>query len=336
MKRIGILFGLAAIGLLASCGSEANTTTEKKDETTTVSTTTETTTVVPTTTVDETPVSIICPSGTPALGLANYYDSVKGASFEIVNGADQLVAAFGTKSHDVIVAPVNLGAKFYNTNENYVLAKTFVWGNLFLASKAELTSFEDINNKKLVVFGKNSTPDILTQILIKEKDLKNVTIEYVDDVASANSVLVAGTAEYTITAEPAISKIKDANGINVIDLQDEYKKVTGKDSYPQAGIFIKKEAKEDSKVLNAVDALVNSVKDAVENPANTAKKAVAMHKSFETVGEAALTKAIPNCHFIIMDHDKEVAAVNEYLQYMIDLGFGKQAGDKLPNEEFFL
>jgi hypothetical protein len=37
-----------------------------------------------------------------------------------------------------------------------------------------------------------------------------------------------------------------------------------------------------------------------------------------------------------MNHDKEVAAVNEYLQYMIDLGFGKQAGDKLPNEEFFL
>lgn len=336
MKRIGILFGLAAIGLLASCGNEANTTTEKKDETTTVvPTTSETTTVVPTTTVDETPVSIICPSGTPALGLANYYDSVKGASFEIVNGADQLVAAFGTKSHDLIVAPVNLGAKFYNTNENYVLAKTFVWGNLFLASKAELTSFEDINNKKLVVFGKNSTPDILTKILIQEKNL-NVEIEYVDDVATANSLLVAGTAEYTITAEPAISKIKDAKGINVIDLQDEYKKVTGKDSYPQAGIFIKKEAKEDSKVLNAVDALVNSVKDAVENPANTAKKAVAMHKSFETVGEAALTKAIPNCHFIIMDHDKEVAAVNEYLQYMIDLGFGKQAGDKLPNEEFFL
>ena len=338
MKRIGILFGLAAIGLLASCGNEANTTTEKKDETTTVvPTTSETTTVVPTTTVDETPVSIICPSGTPALGLANYYDSVKGASFEIVNGSDQLVAAFGTKSYDVIVAPVNLGAKFYNTNENYVLAKTFVWGNLFLASKSELTSFDDIKNKKLVVFGKGSTPDILTQILIQEKNLKDfVEIEYVDDVATANSLLVAGTAEYTITAEPAISKIKDAKGINVIDLQDEYKKVTGKDSYPQAGIFIKKEAKEDSKVLNAVDALVNSVKDAVENPANTAKKAVAMHKSFETVGEAALTKAIPNCHFIIMDHDKEVAAVNEYLQYMIDLGFGKQAGDKLPNEEFFL
>jgi hypothetical protein len=37
-----------------------------------------------------------------------------------------------------------------------------------------------------------------------------------------------------------------------------------------------------------------------------------------------------------MDHDKEVAAVNEYLQYKIDWGLGKQDGDKLPNEEFFL
>jgi hypothetical protein len=59
MKRIGILFGLAAIGLLASCGSEANTTTEKKDETTTVvPTTSETTTVVPTV---ETPTTVTAP-----------------------------------------------------------------------------------------------------------------------------------------------------------------------------------------------------------------------------------------------------------------------------------
>ena len=312
MKKIGLLFGVAALGLVASCSNNETT----KDENTE-------------------PVSIICPEGTPSLGLANYYDSVEGAKFDIVNGSEQLIAAFGTKTHDIVVAPVNLGAKFYNTNGNYVLAKTFVWGNLFLASKSDFTKFEDLDNKTLVVFGKNSTPDIITKLIIQEKNL-NITVEYVDAVADANALLVSGKADYIVTAEPAISKIKDAQGIKVLDLQDEYSKVTGKSSYPQAGIFIKKEDKENKNVLKTVDALINSVKDTVKNPEATAEKAVSMSASFEKLGSQTLVKAIPNCHFAILDKNDEMEAVNEYLQNMIDLGFQAQVGGKLPGEEFFL
>ena len=312
MKKIGLLFGVAALGLVASCSNNETT----KDENTE-------------------PVSIICPEGTPSLGLANYYGSVNGAKFDIVNGSEQLIAAFGTKTHDIIVAPVNLGAKFYTTNENYVLAKTFVWGNLFLASKSDFTKFEDLDNKTLVVFGKNSTPDIITKLIIQEKNL-NITVEYVDAVADANALLVSGKADYIVTAEPAISKIKDAQGIKVLDLQDEYSKVTGKSSYPQAGIFIKKEDKENKNVLKTVDALINSVKDTVKNPEATAEKAVSMSASFEKLGSATLVKAIPNCHYAILDKNDEKAAVVEFLQNMIDLGFSAQVGGKIPSDEFFL
>ena len=95
MKKLGIYLGLAVLGLsLTACASQE----EVKED-----------------------ISIICPSGTPALALANYKVANEDVNFEIVEGSDALVAAFGNKSHDVIVAPVNLGAKFYNTNENYVL-----------------------------------------------------------------------------------------------------------------------------------------------------------------------------------------------------------------------
>lgn len=289
------------------------------------------------TTVDLTyhDVSIIAPSGTPALALANYKVAHSEATFDITEGSDGLIAAFGSKSHDVVVAPVNLGAKFYNTNENYVLAKTFVWGNLFLASKSDLTSFEDINNKKLVVFGKNSTPDIITQILIKEKNL-TVEIEYVTAVSDANTLLVSGKADYIVTAEPAISKIKEAKGIKTIDLQEEYSKLTNTNSYPQAGIFIKKEAKEDKKILAVVDALVDSVKETKNEPDASAENAVAISDTFQTLGKDTLVKAIPNCHYNILDKEDEKKAVNKYLQFLLDLGFGKQVGEKLPGEEFFL
>ena len=316
MKKIGLLFGVAALGLVASCSNNETT----KDENTE-------------------PVSIICPEGTPSLGLANYYDSVEGAKFDIVKGPEQLIPAFGKKTHDIIVAPVNLGAKFYNTNGNYVLASTFVWGNLFLASKADFTSFSDLDGKKLVVFGKNATPDIITKLIIKEKNL-NVTVSYVGagdaGVAEANSLLVSGAADYIVTSEPAISGIKDAQGIHVVDLQEEYASVTGKSSYPQAGIFIKKEDKNNQNVLNTVDLLINSVKDTVKNPEDAAENAVLMSEYFEDLGSATLVKAIPNCHYAILDKNDEKAAVVEYLQNMIDLGFSAQVGGKIPSDEFFL
>lgn len=328
MNKKFLIFGLAIASTfaLASCNDSNNNSNIDNTNTNTNDTTEE---------EIKQDVSIIVPAGTPALGLANYKVAHSEAKFDITNGSDELIAAFGTKSHDVVVAPVNLGAKFFNTNGNYVLAKTFVWGNLFLASKSDLTSFDDIDGKKLVVFGKNSTPDIITKILIQEKGL-NVEIEYVDAVADANPLLVSGKADYIITAEPAISKIKDANGIKTIDLQEEYAKLTNTNSYPQAGIFVKKEDKDDKKIKAVVDALVESVNETKNNPEKSAENAVSIHKSFETLGKAALVKAIPNCHFNILNKEDEKKAVEKYLQYLLDLGFGKQVGDKLPSEEFYL
>lgn len=350
MKKIGIILGIATMGLLASCSGN-NTTSNNVEKTSTnnqektstvVETTTGNTTSVSTTTTTKyegkLDVSIIAPEGTPALGLANFKATYSEANFTIANGADPLRSAFSSASHDIIVAPVNLGSKFFNTESNqnkYVLAKTFVWGNLFLASKTELTSFADLNGKDLVVFGQNSTPDILTKILLKENNI-TANIQYVGTAADANAAIKTGNAEYAITAEPAITKAKAALGVHVLDLQDEYSKVTGKSSYPQAGIFIKASSKEDLKTLAAVDALIKSVEDTNTNPAGAAKNAVSMHKSFETLGEEVLTKAIPNCHYQILSKEAEKAAVLEFLQKMIDSGFSAQVGGKVPSAEFFL
>ena len=89
---------------------------------------------------------VICPSGTPLLSIVNFMDEHKEVEVEVAQGSDPLVAAFSHTEFDAIIAPVNLGAKFYNANQNYVLAKTIVWGNLYIASRNEITSFDDLNN----------------------------------------------------------------------------------------------------------------------------------------------------------------------------------------------
>ena len=280
--------------------------------------------------------SVIMPTGTPALALANYVKEAvdtDSADVSLVAGADLLKSAFINKDKDIIVAPVNLGAMMYNTYESYVLYKTYVWGNLYLASKASLNSLSDLNEKKVVVFGQNSTPDIVFRSILQSYPELNVEIEYVDDVATANTMLASGKAEYIISAEPSLTKIKAKLGLNVIDLQEEWKKISGSESYPQAGIFVKKDKLEDKSVKNALNKMLASVRSAISNPSECAKNAVSIHESFATLTEEVLVLSIPNCHFNVVEDEKQ--AVSFYLQKMIDLGFSKQVGGKVPGEGFF-
>lgn len=314
MKKIVLCFMLLIVGLfVVSC--DLGGTTENPDDK---------------------KVSIIMPTGTPALGLAEYAVDAKedeNITIDIVAGSDPLMAAFVNKSYNVIVAPVNLGAKMFKQYEEYVLYSTFVWGNLYIASKQQINSFEDLDGKTVVAFGKNSTPDIVMQALLKHHKDINVTLEYVSDVSEANTLLAGNQDKIIVTAEPSISKLKSKFNLSIIDLQEEWAKMTGNDSYPQAGIFVQKDALKNKYVKNELSKMKQSVLNSIKNPQVCAEKAVAMHTSFETLGKEVLVSAIPNCHYQIIENEKE--AVNYYLQMMMELGFGKQMGESLPKDEFF-
>lgn len=277
--------------------------------------------------------TMIMPTGTPALALSEFAMTQENVKAEVVAGSDPLVAAFTSKSHDVIVAPVNLGAKMYSVYQEYVLYKTFVWGNLYLASKGPLNSFKDLDGKTVVAFGKNSTPDIVMQALLKHHSDISVNVEYVSDVSEANTLLASGKAEIIVTAEPSISKLKSKLNLSVLDLQDEWAKMTGNESYPQAGIFVRKSITGKKYIKDALNQMKEAILNANLNPNVCASYAVELHQSFKSLGVETLVSAIPNCHYQIIEQEKE--AVNYYLQMMIDLGFSKQMGGSLPVDEFY-
>lgn len=279
-------------------------------------------------------VSIIAPDGTPALALANYYAEhvSEGSTFDIKAGSDPLVAAFTSGSYDIIVAPTNLGAKMYNSNngEKYLHYQTIVWGNLYVASKQEIHSLEDLNGKNLTLFGKNSTPDIVIQSLIKAKDL-DIDLTYTDDVGTANSLLVSNEAEYIISAQPSLTKLMSSQNLYTIDLQDVWSETFSQNSYPQASIFFKESLK--GKIDSILEALSDSVVAANKNPEQTAKNAVSMYQTFKALGEDILKEAIPHCHYQISDNDKE--AIELYFNKMNELSLSAQYGNKLPDENFY-
>lgn len=274
-------------------------------------------------------VSIIAPDGTPSLCLANFYQDERESysSFDIKSGSDPLVAAFTSMSHDIIIAPTNLGAKL--GRNNYLLYQTIVWGNLYVANTEGITSFEELNNKEVVVFGGTST---IVMNALKQHYNINISFKTVDSVATANGLLNAGENSIIVSAEPALTKIRNKNkDLSIIDLQEEWKKMSNNSSYPQASIFFKKELK--NKIDNILLKLTESVENTISNPEKSAENAVNTYQSFETLGKDTLMNAIPNCHYGIDENQKN--AIDFYFNTLNELGMSAQYGGDLPNEEFY-
>lgn len=279
-------------------------------------------------------VSVIVPTGTPSLGIANVLNDKTLVDANIVSGSDPLIAAFTNASYDVVVAPINLGAKLYNANENfsYILYKTIVWGNYYLVSNEEIATLESLEGKTVLVFGKNSTPDVVLRTLISAKNI-NVNLEYVDDVATANSYLLSGKADIIVSAEPSLTKMSANKNFYTLDLQKQWQQLTGSYSLPQAGIFIKKDSKDEKYLKTVLDKMIESVQMAQTKPNVLIASAVSVDENLAKIGEETLQKAIGNCNLRVEETDKE--AIEFYFSQVIQLGIGATVGGKLPDEAFY-
>lgn len=281
-------------------------------------------------------VKILVPSGAPTLGIANALDTQSDLlDYEVVLGSDALTAGFTNSSYDIIIAPVNLGAKFYQSlnSYDYSFYQTIVGGCFYLVSTNQLTSVQEIDNQEITVFGKNSTPDVVIRSLIAYYNL-NVKINYVDDVNAANASLVSGNATTIVSAQPSISKFNASGKFYTLDLQQEWATMADSTfSIPQAGIFVKTSRKDNKSVKKALNYLNASLTLASTNPASLAESAVKVDETLNKVGTETLTRAIPLCHFVNTKYNK--AEIEFYFNKLIELGLSGAIGGQLPDEDFY-
>ncbi len=281
-------------------------------------------------------VKVIIPSGTPTLGLADFINNKEdNVISEVVLGSDPLVAAFTSGEHDIIVAPVNLGAKFFNSiaEFDYELYRVIVGGNFYLVTTEDIKEVKDLAGSDITVFGANSTPDVILRSILKHNNIE-ANLNYVDDVASANSLLLSGKAKTIVSAEPSLTVIKTKGDYHVIDLQELWQDMAGLDyAVCQAGIFVKKSQTDSKAVKEVLAKMDSSLLLASSNPANLASSAVNIDEGLAKLGVDKLILAIPNCHFLTKELNK--SEVEFYLNKLIELGLGKSIGGKLPSEAFY-
>ena len=278
---------------------------------------------------------VIVPTGAPTLAIADFIENKESnITVDIVSGSDPLTAAFTNGDYDVIVAPVNLGLKFYNSVENfeYGFYKPIVGCNFYILS-TDVSKIQDLDGQEMVAFNKMATPGVMLQTILKHYNL-TVDVTYESSVTAANSMLVSGQAKTILTAEPSKTTLMSKNNYHVIDIAQIWKEISGQDyNALQAGVFVKKELKNDRTVKHIIEDIESSIEMAYSNPLKLAQSAINVDENLAKQSVDNLSKAIPNCNFLRHELNKE--EVTYYFEKVLELGMENSFGGKLPDEGFY-
>lgn len=192
---------------------------------------------------------IICPTGAPSIAFYNY---INNNNFE-TNSVPKNIVSFMTDNsdYDIVVIDTVSGIKAINNGAKYKLASTITFGNFFIASTGNDTDNEMNEDDKIVLFGKNQTPDLLFHYIYGNKF--NECIEYVNAVSDAQACLASGKnmetgsdIDYVFIAQPALFAClnnKDAKtyGKSKVyqNIQELYDEKSNGLSLIQASVFVK-------------------------------------------------------------------------------------------------
>lgn len=251
-----------SIGLLTACNKDGNKKGNGNDVT----------------------LTFAAPEGTPALAIArlitdNKSISGKNVNYKIVNPSN-IAKEMQAELSDLVIMPVNAGATLINKGADYKLVSVAVDGSLYLVGKSETATtltIDDIKGKKIACIGQQGVPGLVFRYILKANNISivdspenvpenSVYIKYASDGTQAKTAVENKSVDYAVVGEPAATTFKIKFGFNAqMDLQAEYKKVSGKETYPQAGIFVKSSLASDAAFTDALFAALKASKEWVKN-----------------------------------------------------------------------
>lgn len=272
-------------------------------------------------------ISMVVPYGSPQFAQLYMQDN-EDYEVTIVQGADPLVAAFGSSAYDVIFAPTNLGAKLYDSKPDYQLIASISWGSYYLVSESVFT-LNDLNDSEIVSFGQNQTPDAILKYILNGNQLE-ANFDYKDSLSSVVSSFILDSSKIHLLSEPSLSILDQTHTLTIIDLQDEYERLTGYESYPQASVFAYKDLT-DKQVNQIKTDLESSIENLNTNKQQTASLAINLGIIME---ESVIITAIPRFHIKYVDALDAKNDIIAYLELLQDFN-PNFIGEELPDQSFY-
>jgi len=286
----------------------------------------------------DTIISILVPSGSTELGILHLHTNDK-FDIQVIDGPQPLSAAFAGGSHDVIIAPVNLGALFYHqaitggVPNKYFMLGGIGFGNFFIVTNnPSITDFHDLNNQDIVIFGEGAVSDVITSYILQESGI-TFSKTFVPSVTEARNRLINDPNLIVLLAEPALTITKllpEFNDLTVFNLSEKYEILTNGIKLVQAGVFVHYRLNE-YQIDFIVDAIVNNIYLINNDIIKTDEVANYLNLGLSGEQIKIITK---NSNIIFKDgwHSKE--AVETFLQ--IWLASNPNLPQILPNNDFYI
>lgn len=274
-------------------------------------------------------INVILPNGTPLIAIAGVEN--EQVIYENVGNTFLLTAAFTSNSHDVIIAPINVGAKLFNLNTSiYQLDSIITFSNIYLVSKGKLDSVNDLTGKKIAAYGNNLTPGIILEEALNGVECE---INYYSGMSEVVGFLVNDSVDCILTAEPTLSNliISKKMDLNILDLSDILKNDIP--MIPQAGIFVNPESKNQEEITEYINQIKENIEFLNSSPEDYASLIVNKNEWLTLLSEQIIKESIPTSNIDFKKAKDFTNELNVFYDFLNGVNQEILSGD--INEEFY-
>ena len=282
-------------------------------------------------------ISVVCPTGAPAISVASHAINNK-VSYTFID-ASTISEQFTANKDDVIIAPVNAGAKLYKNNKStYKLAAVLTWGNIYFATqRTDITSIDDLAGKSVTLFGETTINASIAKYVLEQK---NITVNYetaLSTAADTQGLLISDSNSIVVTAEPALTAAetqlaKNDKAVTSFSISELYSEVSGGLEYTQAGLFVSNNTidKHLGELEEYLEEIENSCTLVTTNAEEVANNIIELGNTGLPAAKAVILKALPKCNIKYVSAKDAKSSVEATAS--VDL---KQFGGALPQNDFY-
>lgn len=288
---------------------------------------------------------VIMPYGTPTLTMVKMItenpviEEGLEVDYEMLQATDVLSSMLINKEADIAIVPTNLAAVLHSKGLGYKVAGSSVWGILYVASSEEIDSVEDLKGKEISLIGRGLTPDAILRYVLAGNNIDpdtEVTLNYFSGSSELAANYISGESNIGMVPQPLLTNVlmKRDDSKVVIDLQEEWTKLTGLDKYPQASIIVSEKLAEEHPQI--VEKFLAEYAQAItwlnENPAQAGNY-------YEGLGiglkAKIVEKAIPSSNIRFETSEDAREALDAYLNVLFEFN-PKLLGGQPADETLYL
>lgn len=253
--------------------------------------------------------------------------------------ADEITAGLIKGDIDIAAVPCNLASVLYNKTEGKIkVAAVNTLGVLYMVSTSgDIKSVSDLKGKTVYSTGQGTTPEYTLNYILEKNGLKpgvDVKIEYKSEATEVAAAMSEAEDAIAMLPQPYVTTVlsQNENMKIVLDMTEEWKKVSGDSSLVTGVVIVRNEVLEGNE--KAFKQFLKDYRESTEYVNANVKDAAALVEKHDIFKAAVATKAIPYCNIKFIEGDEMKADIASYLE-VLNTANPQSVGGKLPDDNFY-